>query len=49
MFLWSSVLAFGYFYMMKQMDRLRVEPIFEIIGLDSVMHEESDKFSHVAS
>lgn len=34
--------------MMKKMNRLRVEPIFEIIGLDAVMHEECDKFNHVS-
>jgi hypothetical protein len=35
--------------MMKQMNRLRVDPIFEVIGLDAVMHEECDKFNHVSA
>lgn len=47
LFLWSSLLSFGYFYLMKKMNRLRVDPIYEIIGLDAVMHEEVDKFNHV--
>lgn len=47
LFLWSSILSVGYFYMMKKMNRLRVDPIYEIIGLDAVMHEEIDKFDYV--
>jgi hypothetical protein len=33
--------------MMKKMNRLRVDPIYEIIGLDAVMHEEIEKFDYV--
>ena len=29
------------------MNRLRVDPIFEVIGLDAIMHEECEKFRHV--
>jgi ammonia channel protein AmtB len=47
LFLWATILSFGYFYLMKKMNRLRVDPIFEIIGLDAVMHEEIEKFDYV--
>ena len=33
---------------MKKMGRLRVDAIYEIIGLDAIMHEELDKFDHVS-
>ena len=46
-FLWASFLSISYFYMMKKLNRLRVDAIYEIIGLDAVMHEECDKFNHV--
>jgi len=42
-------MSFGYFYMMKKMNRLRVDPIFEIIGMDALMHEECEKFNHVSA
>lgn len=47
--LWSSALSFAYFYMMRRMNRMRVDPIVEIIGLDAVMHEEVEKFQHIPS
>jgi hypothetical protein len=34
---------------MKKLNRLRVDPIFEVIGLDAVMHEECEKFNHVSA
>lgn len=33
---------------MKRMGRLRVDAIYEIIGLDAVMHEEVEKFDYVS-
>lgn len=36
--LWALLLSFMFFYSLKKNDRLRVDYIFEIIGLDFVKH-----------
>eukprot|EP00347_Sterkiella_histriomuscorum_P006219 403353608 len=45
---WSSFLSIPYFYFLNKMKRLRVAPIYEIIGLDTLMHEEIDKFNYIS-
>lgn len=47
-FSWTTFLCYGFFALMKKMNRLRVDAIYEIIGLDAIMHEEFDKFDHVS-
>ena len=36
--IWALLLSFMFFYSLKKNDRLRVDYIFEIIGLDFVKH-----------
>ena len=36
---WALLLSFMFFYSLKKNDRLRVDYIFEIIGLDFVKHQ----------
>lgn len=45
--LWSFSIAFPYFYSLMKIGRLRVPPLYEIIGMDILMHEERDKLSHI--
>lgn len=44
---WASLFSISYFKCAKHIGRLRVQPIYEIIGLDALMHEESDKFQYI--
>ncbi|CDW76015.1 ammonium transporter [Stylonychia lemnae] len=45
---WTVLLTFPYFYILKRLKRLRVNAIYEIIGLDALMHEDIDKFDYIS-
>lgn len=45
--LWTSACSVPYFYIINKLKRLRVPAIYEIIGLDSLLHEESDKITFI--
>lgn len=49
LFLWTSFVSFPYFYFINKNKRLRVPAIYEIIGLDYMLHEESLKIKFVPS
>ena len=39
--LWAMILSFTFFYSLKQNDRLRVDPLYEIIGMDFMSSDQS--------
>lgn len=41
--LWSVLLSFTFFYSLKQVDRLRVAFLFEVIGLDMMRFQREGK------
>ena len=45
---WNMLFTIPYFYAVKRFGRLRVAPIYEIIGLDVLMHEEFDKLGYIS-
>lgn len=47
--LWAVLITFPYFYFTNKFERLRVPPIYEIIGNDIMMHEEKEKLTHIDS
>ena len=36
--LWSGVMSFIFFYVLKKVNRLRLDSLFEVIGIDCMMH-----------
>lgn len=36
--LWSGVMSFIFFYVLKTVDRLRLDGLFEVIGIDCMWH-----------
>jgi Amt family ammonium transporter len=46
--LWTVAMTLPYFYLLNKIQRLRVSPLYEIIGLDILMHEEKEKLSHIS-
>lgn len=44
LFAWSSLVSIPYFYVISRLKRLRVPSVYEVIGLDRLFHEESDKY-----
>ena len=46
--LWVVAMTLPYFYLLNKIERLRVTPLYEIIGLDILMHEEKEKLSHIS-
>lgn len=46
--LWTLAITIPYFFFLNRMKRLRVPPIYEIIGLDMLMHEETHKLSYIS-
>jgi ammonia channel protein AmtB len=47
MIFWTTLLSYPYFYLLNKAKRLRVSPLYEIIGLDILMHEEGDKLDYI--
>ncbi len=45
--IWTITITFPYFYFTNKIGRLRVPPIYEIIGTDIMMHEEKEKLTHI--
>ena len=45
--IWPSILSAPYFYIILKLNRLRVHAVYEIIGLDYLLHEESDKIIYI--
>ena len=46
--IWSAGMTAPYFYFLNKIQRLRVTPLYEIIGMDILMHEEREKLSHIS-
>ena len=44
LFGWASLISIPYFYIIQKLKRLRVPAAYEIIGLDMIFHEDSDKY-----
>lgn len=36
--LWAGIMSFIFFYVLKKVDRLRLDGLFEVIGIDCMMH-----------
>lgn len=47
MILWCAALTYPYFALLMRAKRLRVSPLYEIIGLDILMHEEREKLPYI--
>eukprot|EP00347_Sterkiella_histriomuscorum_P003159 403365366 len=45
---WTSLCSVPYFYIINKMKRLRVPAIYEVIGLDNMLHEESKKIKFIS-
>jgi ammonia channel protein AmtB len=45
--LWTGLLSFIFFYSLKKNGRLRVDLIFEIIGLDFIQHGSNNSIAIV--
>ena len=43
---WSTILSFVFFYTLKQNDKLRIDPIYEIIGLDFLKNNSNGQQSN---
>jgi len=46
--LWSIVISAAYFSVLKKMDRFRVGAIYEIIGMDILMHASVDNLGNIS-
>lgn len=44
---WTALISYPYFWILMKNKRLRVSALYEIIGLDILMHEEGDKLDYL--
>lgn len=44
--IWSLTLSFIFFYFLKQNDRLRIDPLYETIGMDFIRHLKQSKYKN---